>query len=278
MFYTTFLSAWANTFLTKVVEYATSVGMRLIGALIILIVGFIVVGYFSKRVRRSQKLDSMLAKFASSFVNFGGKTIVVITAISVMGVEMTSFVAILASAGIAIGLALQGSLSNIAGGILLIVFKPFKVGDYIIVDGEEGTVRDMNLFYTILKKPNNITISLPNGIVSNSSLQNISVEETRRLDFTISTSYDSDADRVKKLLVAIASSHELVLSEPAPVCRLAKFADSSIDFTLRVWVKKEHYWTVNFDINEDINKVFKHEGIKIPYQQIDVHFDKKDEE
>ena len=226
-----FLATWADTFLTKVTELATTVGMRLIAALLILIVGFILIGYLAKKVRKSPKMDPLLAKFAASFINFGGKSIVVITAIAVMGVEMTSFVAIIASAGVAIGLALQGGLSNIAGGILLIVFKPFKIGDYILVGGEEGTVTDMNLFYTILKKPNNVTISLPNGIVSNSSLQNLSVEAVRRLDFT-----------------------------------------------LRVWVKKEDYWTVNFDINEDIDKVFKHEGIKIPYRQLDIHMDAQDEE
>lgn len=273
-----FLATWANTFLTKVVEFATSVGMRLLGALLILVIGWIVVGFFAKKVRKSPKMDAMLAKFAASFINFGGKTLVVITAIAVMGVEMSSFVAIIASAGVAIGLALQGSLSNIAGGILLIVFKPFKVGDYILVGGEEGTVTDMNLFYTILKKPDNVTINLPNGIVSNSPLENLSVETVRRVDFTLSAARDTDVERVKKLLLAVASSHELVLTDPAPFCRLSQFGENGIDFTLRVWVKKEDYWTVNFDIKEDIDKVFKHEGIKIPYRQIDIHMDAQDEE
>ncbi|MBQ4120749.1 MAG: mechanosensitive ion channel [Clostridia bacterium] len=273
-----FLATWADTFMTKVIEFATSVGMRLLGALLILIIGFIVVGYFAKKVRKSSKMDPMLAKFSASFINFGGKTIVVITAIAVMGVEMTSFVALIASAGVAIGLALQGSLSNIAGGILLIVFKPFKVGDYILVGGEEGTVTDMNLFYTILKQPDNVTVSIPNGVVSNSPLENLSVEEIRRVDFAISTARDTDVERVKKLLIAVASSHELVLTDPAPFCRLSQFGENGIDFTLRVWVKKEDYWTVNFDIKEDIDKVFKHEGIKIPYRQVDIHMDAQDEE
>lgn len=273
-----FLATWADTFLNKIVDFATSTGMRLIGALLVLIIGFIAVGYFAKKVRKSAKMDPMLAKFAASFVNFGGKTVIVITAIALMGVEMTSFVAIIASAGVAIGLALQGSLSNIAGGILLIIFKPFKVGDYIVVGGEEGTVTDMNLFYTILKKPDNTTISLPNGIVSNSPLENLSVEAIRRVDFTLTTARDTDVERVKKLLIAVASSHELVLTDPAPFCRLSQFGENGIDFTLRVWVKKEDYWTVNFDIKEDIDKVFKHEGIKIPYRQIDIHMDAQDEE
>lgn len=273
-----FLAAWADTFLNKVVEYATSVGMRLLGALLILIVGFLVVGYFAKKVRKSPKMDSLLAKVAASFINLGGKSIVVITAIAVMGVEMTSFIAVIVLVGVAIGLALQGSLANIAGGVLLIIFKPFKIGDYILVGGEEGTVTDMNLFYTILKKPDNVTVSLPNGVVSNSPLENLSVEAVRRLDFTFSTARDTDVERVKKLLIAIASSHELVLTDPAPFCRLSQFGENGIDFTLRVWVKKEDYWTVNFDIKEDIDKVFKHEGIKVPYRQIDIHMDAQDDE
>lgn len=273
-----FLAAWADTFMNKVVEFSTSIGMRLLGALLILIVGFLVVGYLAKKVRKVPKLDPLMAKFAASFINFGGKTVIVITAIAVMGVEMTSFVVLIASAGVAIGLALQGSLSNIAGGILLIVFKPFKIGDYIVVNGDEGTVADMNLFYTILKKPDNVTISLPNGIVSNSPLENLSLEPIRRVEFTLSTERDADVERVKKLLIAVASSHELVLTDPAPFCRLSQFGENGIDFTLRVWVKKEDYWTVNFDIKEDINKVFKHEGIKKPYRQIDIHMDSQDEE
>ena len=273
-----FLAAWADTFLNKVVEYATSVGMRLLAALLILIVGFLVVGYFAKKVRKSPKMDSLLAKVAASFINLGGKSIVVITAIAVMGVEMTSFIAVIVLVGVAIGLALQGSLANIAGGVLLIIFKPFKIGDYILVGGEEGTVTDMNLFYTILKKPDNVTVSLPNGVVSNSPLENLSVEAVRRLDFTFSTARDTDVERVKKLLIAIASSHELVLTDPAPFCRLSQFGENGIDFTLRVWVKKEDYWTVNFDIKEDIDKVFKHEGIKVPYRQIDIHMDAQDDE
>ena len=143
---------WIDKLFSTLYDFATTMGFKVIGALLVLLIGSIVVSRIAKRIRRSKKTDSTLAHFLASFVNFGGKTLVVIIAISILGVEMSSIVALIASAGVAIGLALQGSLSNIAGGILLIVFKPFKVGDYIMVGGEEGTVRDMNLFYTILKK------------------------------------------------------------------------------------------------------------------------------
>lgn len=260
-----------DAFLNKLYEFATTAGVRILGALIVLIIGCILTRIAVKKIRRSKKMETMLARFTASFVNFGGKTLTVIIAVSILGVEMSSVVALLASAGVAIGLALQGSLSNIAGGILLVIFRPFHVGDYIKVGGEEGTVDDMNLFYTILKKPDNVTVSLPNTIVSNSSLENLSLEGKRRVDFTVSVAYGTDADRVKKLLLAIAANHELVLEDPAPFCRLAAFSDSSLDFSLRVWANKDDYWTVKFDLNESIDKAFKLSGIEIPFPQLDVH-------
>lgn len=263
--------SFMDTILNSLYGFVTTVGFRLIGGLIVLIVGFALTKLVVKKIRKSKKMDAMLARFLASFANFGGKILTVIIAISILGVEMSSIVALIASAGVAIGLALQGSLSNIAGGILLVIFKPFHVGDYIKVAGEEGTVNDMNLFYTVLKTGANVTISLPNATVSNSALENLSVEATRRVDFTISVAYGTDVERVKKLLLAIAANHELVLEDPAPFCRLSAFNESSLDFTFRVWVKSGDYWTVNFDINEAIDKAFKLSGIEIPFPQLDVH-------
>lgn len=262
---------WIDKLFSTLYDFATTMGFKVIGALLVLLIGSIVVSRISKRIRRSKKTDSTLAHFLASFVNFGGKTLVVIIAISILGVEMSSIVALIASAGVAIGLALQGSLSNIAGGILLIVFKPFKVGDYIMVGGEEGTVRDMNLFYTILKKPDNTTVSLPNTIVSNSSLKNISTEETRRVDFALEVAYGTDVEYVKKLLITIANNHDLVMKDPAPFCRLSAFNANGLGITLRVWTKKEDYWTVNFDLKEDIEKAFTMANIEIPYNKLDVN-------
>ena len=262
---------WLDKLFSTLYDFATTMGFKVIGALLVLLIGSIVVSRISKRIRRSKKTDSTLAHFLASFVNFGGKTVVVIIAISILGVEMSSIVALIASAGVAIGLALQGSLSNIAGGILLIVFKPFKVGDYILVGGEEGTVHDINLFYTILKKADNTTISLPNAIVSNSSLQNVSTEENRRVDFSLEVAYGTDVEYVKKLLVTIANNHDLVLKDPTPFCRLSAFNANGLGITLRVWTKKEDYWTVNFDLKEDIEKAFTMANIEIPYNKLDVN-------
>ncbi len=260
-----------DAFLDTLYQFATTAGIRLLGAILVLIAGFVVTRIFTKKIRKNAKMDAMLSRFTASFVNFGGKTLTIIIAVSILGVQMSSVVALIASAGVAIGLALQGSLSNIAGGILLVIFKPFRVGDYIKVGGEEGTVDDMNLFYTILKKPDNVTVSLPNATVSNSSLENLSVEGKRRVDFTVSVAYGTDTDRVKKLLLAIAANHELVLDDPAPFCRLDSFAESSLDFTLRVWAMKDDYWTVKYDLNESIDKAFRLSGIEIPFPQLDVH-------
>lgn len=263
--------SFADKLIDTLYGFAMTIGARLLSAVLILIIGSFVISRFVKRVRKSTKMDKTLASFLASFINFGGKTLIVITAIAILGVEMSSIVALIASAGVAIGLALQGSLSNIAGGILLIVFKPFKVGDYIKVGGEEGTVHDMNLFYTILKKPDNTTISMPNAIASNSSLQNLSTEENRRLDIALEVAYGTDIDFVKKLLITVASNHELVMKDPAPFCRLTDYNDSGLGIALRVWVKGTDYWTVNFDLKEDIEKAFTMANIEIPFNTVDVN-------
>ena len=263
--------SFADKLIDTLYGFAMTIGARLLSAVLILIIGSFVVSRIVKRVKKSTKMDKTLASFLASFVNFGGKTLIVITAIAILGVEMSSIVALIASAGVAIGLALQGSLSNIAGGILLIVFKPFKVGDYIKVGGEEGTVHDMNLFYTILKKPDNTTISMPNAIASNSSLQNLSTEENRRLDIALEVAYGTDIDFVKKLLITVASNHELVMKDPAPFCRLTDYNDSGLGIALRVWVKGTDYWTVNFDLKEDIEKAFTMANIEIPFNTVDVN-------
>ena len=264
-------TSWTDKLLDTLYGFATTIGARLVSALLVLLIGSFVVSGFVKRIKRSKKLDPTLASFLGSFVNFGGKVLIVITAIAILGVEMSSIVALIASAGVAIGLALQGSLSNIAGGILLVVFKPFKVGDYILVGGEEGTVRDMNLFYTILKKGDNTTVSLPNAIVSNSSLQNVSTEANRRLDIALEVAYGTDVEFVKKLLITVAQNHELVMKDPAPFCRMSAFNQNGLGIALRVWVKKEDYWTVNFDLKEDIEKAFAMANIEIPFNKLDVN-------
>ena len=242
-------------FVDKLLDFLASAGIKLVLAAITMVIGWLLVNFFVKKIKKNTRMDNTAKAFFASFVNFGGKALIVILAISVLGVKMTSIVAIIASAGLTIGLALQGSLSNIAGGILLVIFKPFKVGDYVAIA--------TNLFYTILRTQDNKTISIPNATVSNTPLRNLSIEPTRRVDFNVDIPGGNDIDRVKKLLIAVAANHEDVLEEPSPSCRLAELSSAGAKFTLNIWTKKENYRDVMYDINEAIEKAFRISGITI---------------
>lgn len=248
-------------FLDALLDFLVSAGIKLTVAAIIMVVGWILVNLLVRRVRKSERMDTTTKAFLASFVNLGGKILIGILAVSVLGIKMTSIVAIIASAGLTIGLALQGSLSNIAGGILLVIFKPFKVGDYIAVSNNEGIVKEMNLFYTVLRTQDNKTISIPNATVSNTPLKNVSLEPTRRIDFNIDIAGGADVDKIKKLLLAVAANHNDVLENPASSCRLAEFGNINSKFTLKVWTSRENYRDVMFDINEAIEKAFKISGV-----------------
>ena len=187
---------------------------------------------------------------------------------------MASLVTIVGSCAVAIGLALQGGLSNIAGGLMILIFKPFKVGDYISVDNLEGTVKSITMFYTTVTTIDNKIIQLPNGNLSNSNIINYSYNRKRRVDIDVSVSYNTDIDKVKKVLNSIIDKHELILADEDKVVRLKTHADSALVFTLRVWTKTEDYWNVYFDLMESIKKEFDKNKIEIPYKQVDVHIDK----
>ena len=191
-----------------------------------------------------------------------------------LGIETTAIAAAIASAGLAIGLAMQGSLSNFAGGIMILIFKPFSIGDFIDNGTHSGTVTDIGIFYTTLETVDNKVVTIPNGALSNQSVTDYSAKEIRRLDLTFSVSYDSDIDLVKSTLKELAFAHELVMKEPEPFVRLGEQGDSALVFYLRVWVKSSDYWTVNFDMMEASKKIFDKRGISIPYPQMDVHLDK----
>jgi small conductance mechanosensitive channel len=176
----------------------------------------------------------------------------------------------LASAGVAIGLALQGALSNLAGGLMILFFKPFKVGDMIEADGHSGVVLGITVFYTILTTVDNKRITLPNGKLTNTSVVNYSSEKTRRVDFVFSVDYESDVDKVKTILMDVISKNELILDDPAPVARLKKHNDSSLDFAVWVWCEGKDYWHVFFDMNENVKKAFDKNGIDIPYPHLEI--------
>ncbi len=261
-----------------VFEFATTWGAKVLGAIIVLAVGAKCIKVLTKWLATSPKLDKLddgLRSFLGSFTRIALYIVLVITVAMILGVPATSFLTILASCGVAIGLALQGSLSNFAGGLMILFFKPFKVGDYIEASGEQGTVAEISVVYTVLLTVDNKRITIPNGGLTNSVIKNYSAENLRRVDFEFGVAYGSDSQKVKKVISDVIEANDLALKDPAPFIRLSKCADSSLTYTVRVWCKTENYWDVNFDIIEGVKKAFDENGIEIPYQQIDVHVSNK---
>ncbi len=260
-------------------DLAVSFGSRLLGALVILLVGWRVARWLRKwllRTHRLDKLDAGVRSFLSSGVTVLIYTLLFITVAMMLGVPATSFITALASCGVAIGLALQGSLSNVAGGLMLLIFKPFKVGDYIETPDTAGTVSDITVVYTVLRTPDNKVITVPNGTLSNSVVQNYSAVEQRRVDLTFAVDYRHDIEEVKALLGRVVTAHDKVLADPAPFARLSENGERAMIFTVRAWCKTEDYWNVRFDLTEQVKAAFDEAGVVIPYPQMDVHI-KKDE-
>jgi small conductance mechanosensitive channel len=243
-------------------------------ALLVLLVGLwlirLVVRLIDKGMNRANT-DVSLQKFLLSIVGIGLKALLFISVASMVGIATTSFVAILGAAGLAVGLALQGSLANFAGGVLILMFKPFKVGDYIDAAGHSGSVESIQVFNTVLKTPDNKTIILPNGAVSSGSIINFSTEKTRRVDFVFGIGYGDDIDKAKNILEGIIQSDERILENDGNLVAVSALADSSVNFTVRVWVEAGNYWPVYFSMFEKVKKAFETENISIPYPQTDVH-------
>ena len=260
--------------LNWLVQSATTIAIRLAIAVVLIFVGFKVVDKIAQAVTNSKKMqgvDKTARVFISSFVSIGLKILLTVIAISVMGINMTSVVALLTTAAAAIGLALQGGLSNIAGGIIILIFKPFKVGDFVISCGESGTVSEINMFYTILKTPDNKTVSIPNGSISNSTMQNLSQENLRRVDINVTVDFDENVEGVQMLLQKIAESNELVLTEPAaPVAPITGYNERGIDLSLRAWVKGDDYWTVYFALNNAIKAGFEQYDVKFALPKVQI--------
>lgn len=258
----------------RLFDFATTYGMRLIFALLLLIIGFRVVSLFVKGFKKSKlyaRLDPTVRSFLQSVISITFKTLLIVSAAAVMGVPMSSMVALVTSAGLTIGLALQGGLSNIAGGFVILVFKPFCVGDYICFSQYEGTVKSINLFYTKMITLDNRQITIPNSMVSNDALINNSAMKTRRVDLTFSVSYDSDIDKVRETILRAAADDPDVRNEPAPVVLLQEQGSSALVFCCRVFCKAEKYWDVLFRLNENVKRAFDENGITVPFPQMDVH-------
>ncbi len=261
-------------YVDKITNIGIDFGLKLLAGLVILIIGSKIINVlvkFLKKDHKHSKIDASAKSFLISFVNVALKVLLFITVLGILGVPMTSLITILGSAAVAVGLALQGGLSNLAGGLLLLIFKPFKVGDFISTNGNEGTVKSITMFYTVINTPDNKVIQLPNGSLSNSNITNYSYNYERRVDIDLSVSYDSDIEKVKKVVNKVIDSHELILQDKEKFIRLKKHDESALVFTLRVWVKTSDYWAVYFDLMENIKKEFDKNNIEIPFNQLDVH-------
>ncbi|MFC2175536.1 mechanosensitive ion channel family protein [Bacteroidota bacterium] len=249
-------------------------GQKLAVGLLILIIGLWIAGAVSKAVRKlmaARGFDAALQGFLGSMISIVLKVLVVITALSTLGIEMTSFVAILGAASLAIGMALSGTLQNFAGGVMILIFKPFKVGDVIEAQGYTGGVSEIQIFNTILKTPDNKTIIIPNGGLSTGSMVNYSTEPRRRVDWTIGIGYGDDVDKARNVLKGMLDADTRILKDPAAVIVVSELGDSSVNFAVRAWVEAADYWGVYFDMNENVYKNFDKEGLNIPYPQMDVH-------
>ncbi|MFD2726622.1 mechanosensitive ion channel family protein [Hyunsoonleella rubra] len=252
----------------KWLELITDYGLKIIGAILIWIIGSWIIKKIikgTKKVMSKRDYDESLQKFLMNLLGWILKIILIITILGTLGVETTSFAAILAAAGLAIGMALQGSLGNFAGGVLIMIFKPFKIGDLIEAQGELGVVKEIEIFTTKLTGLSNREIIIPNGSLSNGNIINYTTEGTRRVDLVYGVSYDADIKQTKEVIMEVLTSHPKVLKDPAPAVTVLELADSSVNFAVRPWCHTDHYWDVYFDVTENVKLALDKAGIEIPY-------------
>ena len=263
--------------LDKLNELWVDAGLKLIYVIVILVVGGKLIKLITKLITKGKafnKLDKSVSSFLLSFIKITLNIILLITIAGIIGIPSTSIITLLGSAGVAIGLAMQGGLSNIAGGLIILIFKPFKVGDFIDTHTDSGTVKNISLFYTTLITPDNRTISIPNGNLANSPSVNYSNQKERRLDIDLDVSYNNSIDDVKKVINDVLKKEKRIDQEKEIFVRVTEYKDSSIKYTIRIWVNKDDYWSIRFDLLENIKKAFDKENIVIPYNQLDIHIDK----
>lgn len=264
-------------FLDKLVNLGIEYGTKLLVALVVLLIGSRLIKLldkFLKKEHKFSKIDPNVKDFIVSFINISLKVLLFITILSILGIPMTSLITILGSAAVAIGLALQGGLSNLAGGLMILIFKPFKVGDYIEANGKEGIVKSISLFYTSIITIDNRVIQLPNGGLSNTAITNYTMNKKRLLDVIISVSYNSNIDKVKKVITNTLNNVDKVLKDEPMLVRLKTHNSSSLDFVVRAWVNTPDYWDAYYEFMESVKKNFDKSKIEIPYPQMDVHITK----
>ncbi len=263
-----------SNLLAKVYELLTVYGLKVVAAIVIFIVGRWVakaVSNFIKKVMTKSKTDGTLVSFVGNLSYVALLAFVIIAALNQLGIHTASFIAVLAAAGLAVGLALQGSLSNFAAGVLMIIFKPFKVGDYIEGGGTAGTVEEIQIFTTQLKSPDNKTIIVPNAKMLGDNITNYTVKGTRRVELVFGIGYDDNIDKARQVIEDIIAQDDRVMKDPAPAVVVAELANSSVNFKVRVWTTADDYWGFYFDTTETVKKQFDAEGISIPFPQRDIH-------
>ena len=263
-----------NNILNSIIGWATTAGLRLLIAIIILIVSFKIINAVAKKIAKQGdkgKLDKTLAKTFAYLFKIALKICIAICLVGYVGIDTSGLAALVVSFGACIGLALNGAVANLAGGVVIIITRPFKIDDFIEAQGVSGTVEDIHITCTRIRTGDNKVVYLPNGALSAGTIINYSEKDTRRVDFTFSIGYANDFEKAKAIVMDICNAHELVLKDPAPMVRVSEHGASSINLVARVWVNSGDYWTVNFDILETVKKTFDEQGIEIPYNQLDVH-------
>ena len=264
-----------DVWLPKLVDnYLVPLGIKLVVALAVFLIGRWIIKLIKKAMKRASQrkhADETVGSFLTSLVSVILNFILIIAIISILGINTSSLVALLASAGLAIGMALSGTLQNFAGGVIIILFRPFKVGDYIVAQGQEGIVKEIQIFNTIILTLDNKLITIPNGPLSTGVMTNYSREDVRRVDWTVSIEYGDDFDKAKSVILRLCDEDGRILKTPAPFVEIGALAANSVDITVRVWVKSQDYWPVFFSMNERVYKTLPQEGLHFPFPQMDVH-------
>jgi len=263
-----------DTIIAKLQEWGAFYGLKIVAAIIVLIVGRWIAKAIRKLVKKiliKRNVDPTLVSFVGNLTYIALLTFVIIAALAQLGIQTTSFIAVIGAAGLAVGLALQGGLANFAAGFLMIVFRPFKVGHFIEGAGATGIVEEIHIFTTQLRTPDNKTVIIPNAKLMGDNIINYSAKDTRRVDLVVGVSYTDDLQKVKQVLQDIVKKDSRILQDPASMIAVKELADSSVNFVVRLWVKTADYWDVYFDTTENVKKRFDAEGISIPFPQQDVH-------
>ena len=259
----------------KLLDSSVDIGLRLLGAIAIYLIGKYIIKWLNKLFEKlmiRRKMDPTVTSFLKSLINILLYLVLALSIIGQLGIKLTGIAALIASAGMAVGMALSGNLSNFAGGLLILVFRPFKVGDYIESSaGASGTVKEIQIFHTILVTPDNKTIYAPNGNLSNGVITNYSMKDLRRVEWDIAVEYGTDFTKVEQVVKNIIAQNPMIVQTPEPSILLGELADSSVNIKIRVWVKTDDYWAVNFQMNKDIYETFNKEGIEFPFPQLTVH-------